>query len=86
MPSATVRDYNRLSSDRPGSVFGLKVHFNCQVLFFTFRVPCFRFVLSIIRTLFVILIPKKNRFIFCYFVLFILFKIIRCFLIILGEV
>ena len=27
VPSATVRDYNRLSSDRPGSVFGLKVHF-----------------------------------------------------------
>ena len=44
----------------------------------TFVLPCYRFVLSIIGTF--ILIPKKNRFIFCHFLFYFgLFKIISLF-------
>ena len=80
VPSASVKDYNRSVSNRPGSVFGLRVHFWMPSAFFicSYYSYCRDLLLRVVYHSNFHLIPKKNCFISAYLIIiaFGLFKII----------
>ena len=45
IPSASITDYDKSASSRPGSVFGIRVHFQCQSAFlYSICASCYLFI------------------------------------------